>query len=48
MEFLAHVDKKYALEEEQDAEEALLFIIDVLVQGELVSMGYDMERYRQV
>lgn len=42
LEYLGHVDKKYTLEEEQDAEEALLLIIDVLVQGELVAMGYDV------
>jgi hypothetical protein len=45
---LASIDGKYREKEEQDAEEALLFMIDVLVQGELVTMGYDLERYQKV
>lgn len=42
LEYLASIDGKYREKEEQDAEEALLFMIDVLVQGELVTMGYDL------
>ena len=42
LEFLATVDKKYSLNEEQDAEELLLTVIDMLSEGERVSLQLDV------